>query len=226
VEVIHTGLPIWASILLSYAHPIEVRTGDASTTGCGGDTLRDAARCRLHATGSTATPATAERAEDAIRPPNLGDTVSDGRSGGSRRGSSGGGLSQVFRRLNRLGMAGGSDKLTRILLDTTSGQHQLHYLSVLREAKKLHLHQTRPGTLIGMSITSRSALSMHLTACEDYSKTSWIRPDGSKLPTEHPLRYFQHATAKKGKDHKWRIDFVETTDVKSFKGLPCDKGSR
>lgn len=131
-----------------------------------------------------------------------------------------------FSELNRLEVAGGANELTQVLLNTTSGQHRQHYLQFLRDAKRRHIHQTKPGILVGISIGSYSASTVHFTACEDYSKTAWMKANGSKVNVKQPVRYLQHAIAKKGKDHRWRIDYIETTDVKSFRGLPCGSGAQ
>lgn len=129
-----------------------------------------------------------------------------------------------FEEFNRLAMAGGATKLTRVLLDTTSGQHRQHYLKFLRDAKKKGIRQTKPAKLVGVSVDGGTSFTMHLTACEDYSNTSWVRRDGSKLPVKQPIRYLQRATATKGSDKRWRISFVETTNVNSFKGRSCGDG--
>jgi hypothetical protein len=129
-----------------------------------------------------------------------------------------------FDELNRLEIAGGAAEPTRVLLDTTSGSHLKNYMKVLRSDRKVGVKQVGRGKLVGVSVGAGTNTRRPVTACEDYSRTKWIKKDGSELAVDGPIRYLQHAVALKGRDDKWRIDSVSTTDVDDFDTSVCGGG--
>ena len=118
-------------------------------------------------------------------------------------------------------MAGGATKLTQTLLETTSGVYRQLLLSSLQSDHRHHIHQVNSGKLVSVAIDPGTHSNRKLTACEDYSHSSWVKRDGSKVKVDQPILYVQHSTAKRGADGKWRIDVVRTTSVKSFKRSDC-----
>lgn len=125
-----------------------------------------------------------------------------------------------FAEFNRLEMAGGATKLTKTLLNTTSGEHRRHYLMWLREDKETGQRQLNPAKLVGVTAGSGTSTRRKVTACEDYSDVKWVRHGKPFKPNGTP-RSVQRATALKGKDGKWRIDLIRTTAVKEFPKTVC-----
>lgn len=126
-----------------------------------------------------------------------------------------------FAEFNRLEMAGGAPKLTRALLDTTSGVYRRLLLSSLRSDSRDHIHQVNSGKLVSVVVGPGNHSRRKLTACEDYSHSSWVRKDGSKVKVDQPILYVQHSTAKRGSDGKWRIDYTSTATVKKLTTAAC-----
>lgn len=80
--------------------------------------------------------------------------------------------------------------------------------------------------MIGVSVLTGTGSVRSITACEDYTKVKWLKRNGKELQVDQPLRYVQRGKAKRGDDGKWRIDYLESTDVTSFKSGICGGGAK
>ena len=117
---------------------------------------------------------------------------------------------------NRLGMAGGASKPTKILTDNASGVYlevQMDDLSFLKS------RGYRADMGAKTSVTANggwSAKEIGLTACEDASKVRLLDRSGKEVRKDRPKRFVQTLTASKI-DGRWKITDVNSKIVKTFR---------
>ena len=122
----------------------------------------------------------------------------------------------VSKESNRLGMAGGASKPTRILTDNADGT----YLEVqMNDLSFLKLKGYRASTGAKTIVTANggwSAKEVGLTACEDASKLRLLDKSGKEVEKNRPKRFVQTLTATRI-DGRWKITDVDSKIVKTFR---------
>lgn len=116
---------------------------------------------------------------------------------------------------DRLAMAGGASKPTKVLTDNTSG----FYLKVQMDGlKMLKSHGWRADRAAVSSVTANGGWSpteIGLTACEDSSRMKLLDTSGHEVNKNRPRMFVQTLTAKKI-DGRWKIVDVRSKIVKTF----------
>ena len=116
---------------------------------------------------------------------------------------------------DRLAMAGGASKPTKVLLATTGGFYLDVKMNTFKTYKERGWRTDRPMTYKVMADGGWSPDNIGLTACEDDSKVKVLDKKGKEVFKDRDHRYVQTLTATR-KDGVWKITDVESKAVKSF----------
>lgn len=116
---------------------------------------------------------------------------------------------------DRLAMAGGATKPTKILLATTAGDYLKTQMYGLEFFKEKGWRADRPALVSVIADGGWSPDNLGLTACEDTSKVKILDKKGKEVFKERDTRYVQTLTATR-KDGVWKITGVESKAVKTF----------
>lgn len=115
----------------------------------------------------------------------------------------------------RLVMAGGATKPTKVLLATTDGFYRDVKMNTLKIYKERGWRTDRPATTAVFADGGWSPNNLGLTACEDDSKVKVLDEKGKEVFKDRDHRYVQTLTATR-KDGVWKITDVESKAVKTF----------
>lgn len=116
---------------------------------------------------------------------------------------------------DRLVMAGGATKPTKVLLATTGGEYLKTTMYGLRLFKEKGWRTDRPPTTAVFADGGWSPDNIGLTACEDSSKVKFLDKKGKEVFKDRDMRYVQTLTATK-KNGVWKITDLESKAVKTF----------
>ena len=119
------------------------------------------------------------------------------------------------RETERLIMAGGASKPTKVLLATTGGFYLDAKMNTLKIYKERGWRTDRPGTTTVFADGGWSPDNIGLTACEDDSKVKVLDKKGKEVFKDRDHRYVQTLTATK-KNGVWKITDGESKAVKTF----------
>lgn len=121
---------------------------------------------------------------------------------------------------DRLIMAGGARKPTKVLLATTTGSYRSALMNSIRTFKNNGWHSDRP---IPQSVVGNGGWSpneLRLTACEDTSGVRYLDQKGNEVFKDRKRRYVHALTAKRAGDN-WRIATIESKAVATFEHEDC-----
>ncbi len=116
---------------------------------------------------------------------------------------------------DRLAMAGGATKPTKILLATTGGEYLKTQMYGLEFFKEKGWRADRPTVTSVVADGGWSPDNLGLTACEDTSKVKILDKKGKEVFKDRDTRYVQTLTATR-KNGVWKITDVESKAVKTF----------
>ena len=117
--------------------------------------------------------------------------------------------------VDRLAMAGGATKPTKVLRATTDGFYLKVQMAGLKVIKENGWRADRPAVVSVSTNGGWSPTSIGLTACEDSSKVKLIDGKGKEVAKARDRRYVQTLTATK-EGGVWKITDGESKAVKSF----------
>jgi hypothetical protein len=119
------------------------------------------------------------------------------------------------KEFDRLLMAGGATKPSKILLATTGGEYLETQMYVLETFKERGWRADRPIKTSVVADGGWSPDNLGLTACEDDSQSKIFNKKGKEVFKDRDRRYVQTLTATK-KNGVWRITKGESKAVKTF----------
>jgi hypothetical protein len=119
------------------------------------------------------------------------------------------------REYQRLLMAGGATKPTKLLRETTGGFQLKATMNALKTVKKNGWHTDRPASQVVSATGGWEPVELQLTACEDTSAVKFLDKSGNEVFEDRDLRYVHTLTATKS-DGVWKITDGESRAVKDF----------
>jgi len=122
----------------------------------------------------------------------------------------------VSKESNRLGMAGGASKPTKILTDNADGIYLEVQMNDLSFLKSNGYRADMGAKTIVTANGGWSAKKIGLTACEDASKLRLLNKSGKEVEKDRPKRFVQTLTATRV-DGRWKITGVDSKIVKTFR---------
>lgn len=116
---------------------------------------------------------------------------------------------------NRLAMAGGASKPTKVLTTNLSGSYLDSQMTGLRFLKSKGVRTDRKTSDTVTANMGWSAKEIGLTACEDASKVRLLDKAGKEVLKDRNRRFVQTLTATKV-DGRWKITDTDSKVVKTF----------
>ena len=122
--------------------------------------------------------------------------------------------------IDRLYMAGGATKPTRVLLNTTTGIYLKFQMGTLKDVKKSGWSASGPRRTVGMYSSRNGNGSVEVVVCEDGTVITWTDSRGRDVTPKVRRRFIQTLTVLESAE-RWKVSDFRSKPVDDFENQNC-----